>query len=32
VGKADNAEVSVRGEAVTLQPSVPDNVARFKVQ
>jgi len=32
VGRADNAEVSVRGEAVTLEPSVPDNVAKFKVQ
>ncbi len=32
VGRADNADVSVRGEAVTLEPSVPDNVARFKVQ
>jgi cytoskeleton protein RodZ len=32
VGRADNAEVQVRGETVTLEPSVPDNVARFKVQ
>ena len=32
VGRADNAEVLVRGEAVMLEPSVPDNVARFKVQ
>jgi len=32
VGRADNAEVLVRGEVMKLEPSVPDNVARFKVQ
>ena len=32
VGRAENAEVLVRGAAVVLEPSVPDNVARFKVQ
>ena len=32
VGRADNAEVLVRGEAVKLEPTAQDNVARFKVQ
>ncbi len=32
VGRADNAEVQVRGATVTLEPSVPENVAKFKVQ
>jgi cytoskeleton protein RodZ len=32
VGRADNTEVQVRGQALKLEPSGPENVARFKVQ
>jgi cytoskeleton protein RodZ len=32
VGRADHMEVEVRGQRLKLEPSAPDNVARFKVQ
>lgn len=32
VGRADNIDVEVRGQRLKLEPSTPDNVARFKVQ
>ena len=32
VGRADNTDVEVRGQPIKLEPSAPDNVARFKVQ
>ena len=32
VGRADHTDVEVRGQAFKLEPSAPDNVARFKVQ
>lgn len=32
VGRADQTEVQVRGQPLKLEPSVSDNVARFKVQ
>jgi len=32
VGRVDHTEVSVRGQALKLEPSSVDNVARFKVQ
>jgi cytoskeleton protein RodZ len=32
VGRADHTEVAVRGQALKLEPSPADNVAKFKVQ
>jgi cytoskeleton protein RodZ len=32
VGRADKIDVEVRGQRLKLEPSAPDNVARFKVQ
>jgi cytoskeleton protein RodZ len=32
VGRADHTEVLVRGKTMKLEPTAPDNVARFKVQ
>ena len=32
VGRADHIDVEVRGQRLKLEPSAPDNVARFKVQ
>jgi len=32
VGRADHTDVSVRGQPLKLEPSLADNVARFKVQ
>jgi cytoskeleton protein RodZ len=32
VGRADHTQVLVRGKTVKLEPTAPDNVARFKVQ
>jgi hypothetical protein len=32
VGRVDHTEVLVRGKTMKLEPTAPDNVARFKVQ
>jgi cytoskeleton protein RodZ len=32
VGRADHTDVLVRGQSLKLEPSAPENVARFKVQ
>ncbi len=32
VGRADHIDVEVRGQRLTLEPSAPDNVVKFKVQ